>query len=440
LRGPHLFIGSDSKFLGLNVALAVKGVSLDANLRIHYWDGMTWQYMSDTDSAFWAAGFSDTSDSLRKDGTMSWTEALVPNWAPYSVNGGPDLYYIRVRQQFGTYTTPPTEAAIKTDLLLFQYCADVSAVETFSFGAPPPTAVTLSSFDARGLDGAAELTWQTASELSNLGFHLYRAPSPDGDYERITASVIPGLGSSPSGASYRYTDSALTNGVTYYYKLEDIETTGTVTLHGPVEATPTAGGAGAEESSSKAAVIYGDPSSSSLRILSQGPREILLELETSGFRAEPQADGSVRLSIPGFSDEAEPGAPLLPTRRSWFPFAGARTVQVASVREEEVEVFSSLRPMAADSPEIVASARTVRASGSRRREGRAFQGLGLYPEAAARVLEIGFQGDEKKANVELSPLRWNRSTGELTLARRLVVRLALVGREGKEHRETRVHA
>jgi hypothetical protein len=260
---------------------------------------------------------------------------------------------------------------------LFQYCADVSAVETFSFGAPPPTAVTLSSFDARGLDGAAELTWQTASELSNLGFHLYRAFSPDGDYERITASVIPGLGSSPSGASYRYTDSALTNGVTYYYKLEDIETTGTVTLHGPVEATPIAGGSETEESGAPPAMTYGDPASSSLRILASGPREIVLELLTEGFHAEPQADGSVRLAIrvlrrvgakPALGDRGQIPSRAMP--RSGRLGARGGCGAFSSLGRWQPTLPSSSRAPASYAREKAPDGKS-----------RAFHGSGLYPEA-----------------------------------------------------------
>ncbi|MFQ5518190.1 MAG: DUF2341 domain-containing protein, partial [Acidimicrobiia bacterium] len=100
------------------------------------------------------------------------------------------------------------------------------------------TEVELASFEAKGLDEAVELRWETASELDNLGFHLYRSSSEEGSYERITETAIPGLGSSPVGAKYDYRDTGLTNGVTYYYKLEDIETTGVTELHGPVSATP----------------------------------------------------------------------------------------------------------------------------------------------------------------------------------------------------------
>jgi hypothetical protein len=134
----------------------------------------------------------------------------------------------------------------------------------------PPTAVELASFRARGGDGEVLLEWETGSEIENLGFHLYRSASEEGSYVRITSSLIPGLGSSPAGAKYSYHDSGLTNGVTYYYKLEDIETTGKTELHGPVSATPEAGlpagdnqdgEEGSEENSgdSTARIVFGDP-------------------------------------------------------------------------------------------------------------------------------------------------------------------------------------
>ena len=65
------------------------------------------------------------------------------------------------------------------------------------------TAVTLQSFEASPLDSAVDLAWQTASELDNLGFHLYRSLSETGPWDRITPSLIPGLGSSPIGRATR---------------------------------------------------------------------------------------------------------------------------------------------------------------------------------------------------------------------------------------------
>ena len=113
---------------------------------------------------------------------------------------------------------------------------DIGADE---FGAT--TAVKLVSFTAQGLDAAVELRWETGSETNNLGFHLYRSQSADGPWQRITASLVPGLGSSPEGKRYAYTDTGLQNGRGYFYLLEDVETTGVTKRHGPVAATPEPG-------------------------------------------------------------------------------------------------------------------------------------------------------------------------------------------------------
>ena len=310
-------------------------------------------------------------------------------------------------------------------------CAGVGYFEVIDWATA--TAVTLTSFTAHGRDSAVELSWETASELNNLGFHLYRAASESGPYERVTASVIPGLGSSPSGARYRYVDSGLVNGTAYFYKLEDIETTGKTELHGPVFAAPEAG----VSTSGGAGLIYGDPSGVSFRVLSKDSRGLTLELITSGFTAEPQENGSVRFSIPGFVDEAEPGAPEMPVRRSWVQVDTGRRVRVASVRSDEVEEFSALRPVATGAPEVVASRRgTVRASRGRRAEGEAFRGAGWYPQRAARIVSVGYQGESKKALLELAPLRWDRSSGKLRLARKLTVRLAFTGRDEASDRRS----
>ncbi|MGH9389819.1 MAG: C25 family cysteine peptidase, partial [Vicinamibacteria bacterium] len=60
----------------------------------------------------------------------------------------------------------------------------------------------------------------------------------------------------------------------------------------------------------------------------------------------------------------------------------------------------------------------------------------LVPGEIARLLQVGFQGGRKKAQLELAPLRWDGASRELLLARKLTVRLALEGRvvEGRGRR------
>ena len=427
-RGEYAYFGADSKFRGLNVALAAPGQGSTPVVAWEYWNGSGWTpLVIDGD---------ETNDLTNANGTIYWNGDPF-NWSAYSVNGGPDLYYVRAHLSSGDFATQfPVEAIVKTDILLFQYCGDVMAnAQTFVFAVPMPTAVDLASFSARGLDGAVELVWQTASELDNLGFQLYRAESSQGPYERITASAIPGLGSSPAGARYRYVDSRLVNGKLYFYQLEDIETSGRTERHGPVSATPRAG-TGGEESSSSSKISYGDAGASSFQVVRRTGTELVLELRTEGFEAEVQPDGSLRFSIPGFDVSSEPGTPAIPVKRTWLEIQSGRGVSLGLVTVERVESFSSLRPSATDSFEVVASRRgPVRAGRRAQREGPAFRGAGTYPENWARLVSVGYQGAVKKALLEVSPLRWDRKTGELLLARTLRLRIAFTGRDESAHRE-----
>jgi len=337
-------------------------------------------------------------------------------------------------------------------------CTDGAPCATFGdtseFGnaiTAVPTAVKLTLFTAVAVDRAVELCWRTSSELANLGFHLYRSLSAFGPYERITEAVIPGLGSSPVGASYSYRDRGLTNGVQYFYQLEDIETTGRKGLHGPVSATPEEGDAPPEEgdeSAASARIRYGDPSKVSLRVVERGVSGALIELVTGGFFATPQNDGTVRLEVPGFEELALPGSPALPVKRTWLEALAGRGVRMASARALELTGFTGLRPVNAGSPEMVASREgTVRVGARKVRAARS--AAGVFPSSGARVVETAFQGEVKKALVELSPLRWDGGSGQLLLAQRLLVQVsfagvetserALGGSRGRRHREEKSH-
>ncbi|MCX5905388.1 MAG: hypothetical protein NTV89_18395 [Proteobacteria bacterium] len=101
-----------------------------------------------------------------------------------------------------------------------------------------PTAIELASFTATPKKREIILEWETASEINNAGFNIYRSESENGAYTKINAALIPTKGSTTQGASYEFVDTAVKNRKTYYYKLEDIDLNGTATMHGPVSATP----------------------------------------------------------------------------------------------------------------------------------------------------------------------------------------------------------
>lgn len=101
-----------------------------------------------------------------------------------------------------------------------------------------PTAVVLTSFAAIGGKSAITLTWETAMEINNRGFNLYRSEAPDGPYVKLNDTIIPSQ--SPGaifGATYTWIDEDVQPGITYYYELEDIGLNGTYAMNGPVAAS-----------------------------------------------------------------------------------------------------------------------------------------------------------------------------------------------------------
>ena len=97
-----------------------------------------------------------------------------------------------------------------------------------------PLAVDLLYFTASASADRVLLEWETATELDNAGFRIWRSPSRGEGYVVITEALIPARGGPTGGAYYSYEDRDVASGRTYYYKLEDVDYDGVRTLHGPV--------------------------------------------------------------------------------------------------------------------------------------------------------------------------------------------------------------
>lgn len=136
-------------------------------------------------------------------------------------------------------TDPPLVAAGKIGGLMIGHpsLGQISSPCPLSDGpeAEDGTAIKLVSFTATSSDSRGViLVWETATEIDNAGFNLYRARLKDGTYKKINDTLIPAQGSAVSGASYRYLNTPPTRG-TYYYKLEDMDYNGVSTMHDPVK-------------------------------------------------------------------------------------------------------------------------------------------------------------------------------------------------------------
>jgi len=98
-------------------------------------------------------------------------------------------------------------------------------------------AIELVSFTATQSDGQVLIEWETATEFDNSGFFIVRSTEEEGEYTEISP-FIEALGDGVTGWVYEYTDAAVTNGVTYYYKLKTIGIDQSIEYYGPVSATP----------------------------------------------------------------------------------------------------------------------------------------------------------------------------------------------------------
>jgi hypothetical protein len=81
------------------------------------------------------------------------------------------------------------------------------------------------------------LNWTTGSETENLGYHIYRCLTIDGEYEKLTADMIEGAGSSRTTQAYEFVDQDVQEGATYFYKLEQVDFDGTTEVYGPIPVT-----------------------------------------------------------------------------------------------------------------------------------------------------------------------------------------------------------
>lgn len=160
--------------------------------------------------------------------SASWQEVTIPYTAWTWDGGGGTVDKSRIRI-IGFNFNKNLQASGSYNL----YIDNVHFVNSYLAA----TAVTLTDFNAIGYFGKVKLFWKTEAELNNLGFNILR--SEDGkNYVKINPELIKGLGTPILGREYTYEDTDVVDGKRYYYLLEDVETSGQATKHGPVTAHP----------------------------------------------------------------------------------------------------------------------------------------------------------------------------------------------------------
>ena len=99
------------------------------------------------------------------------------------------------------------------------------------------TAVTVSSIGLTIQPAkSVNISWKTETEMTTIGFNLYRSWSPDSDL--LGNPINPELKKSENpgdiiGNSYIFIDAEINSNTQYYYWLEEVQVDGTSSLYGP---------------------------------------------------------------------------------------------------------------------------------------------------------------------------------------------------------------
>ncbi len=102
-------------------------------------------------------------------------------------------------------------------------------------------AVVLAGFQAAAGQDHILLSWVTVSETDCQSWEIYRSSREGGEY--IKMAVLPGRGSSEYEHRYQWTDRQVTAGLTYSYKLKQVDFDGSLWWSDPVSAAMAGGGA-----------------------------------------------------------------------------------------------------------------------------------------------------------------------------------------------------
>jgi hypothetical protein len=96
-----------------------------------------------------------------------------------------------------------------------------------------PLAATVTGFSARRSGTRIVLRWRTGSEVDTLGFDVFRQRGT-GSRVRVNRRLLPALGA-VAGSSYSFTDRRAPRHRAVRYWLQDVDTHGVRTWHGPVQ-------------------------------------------------------------------------------------------------------------------------------------------------------------------------------------------------------------
>jgi len=90
-------------------------------------------------------------------------------------------------------------------------------------------------FILSGCTAPVRVEWSTETEMNTAGFNLYRGESADGPFDvKVNEQLIAPAVDPLTGGKYEYVDKTARPGITYYYRLEEVERNGGTNSFGPI--------------------------------------------------------------------------------------------------------------------------------------------------------------------------------------------------------------
>ncbi|MCP4716406.1 MAG: hypothetical protein GY868_14900, partial [Deltaproteobacteria bacterium] len=185
--------------------------------------------------------------SLADEGT--YTVYLVAHKDSWSENDtlsaddylSADIYIDASGNFCGLIGTPVMNAGDRFDIVIDinadgLYNAEIDKIDIENY-VEDETLIELVSFEAQSVKGGVVIAWETASEIDTVAFNIYRAQRPDGNFAKLTDTVIAATGSAVAGSSYSFTDTTAVIWADYYYQLEEIAADGESILYEPVKSS-----------------------------------------------------------------------------------------------------------------------------------------------------------------------------------------------------------
>ncbi|MCG9126953.1 lamin tail domain-containing protein [Candidatus Poribacteria bacterium] len=127
----------------------------------------------------------------------------------------------------GTLRRGWRRAVDSKNLIVGNYYGNPNDLGTPGYRRGKPLPVELSHFSARLSKNEVVVNWVTESEFNNAGFNILRSTSPSENFTKINTRLIQGAGTTGERNEYQFIDKTAKPNVVYYYRIEDIDISGT---------------------------------------------------------------------------------------------------------------------------------------------------------------------------------------------------------------------